>query len=71
VGWWGRQRRVPRPLAVVTLASGLVVAGLLGYTAHVGGQIRHAEIRPAQIRAASAGVQADDAVPAYRYEDDD
>jgi hypothetical protein len=71
VGWVGRRHRVPRPLAAFTFAGALGVAVLLGYTAHVGGQIRHAEIRPAQIRGASDGVQADDATPAYRYEDDD
>ena len=70
-GWWGKQRRVPRPLAVATFAGVLVVAGLLGFTAHVGGQIRHAEIRPVQIQQASTGVQADDAAPRYRYDDDD
>lgn len=46
-----RRRDVPRTLGLAVLAVTLVSGGLMGYTANLGGQIRHVEIRP----GASAG----------------
>jgi uncharacterized membrane protein len=47
-----RARTVARPFAVVAMGLALAVAGVMTYTANLGGQIRHAEIRggtPAQV----------------------
>ena len=38
-------RSIARMLLYPTLALGLVYAGTMAYTAHLGGQIRHSEIR--------------------------
>src|SRR5690606_32681293 len=46
---------VPRPLVLATLAEGLALSGYRGYTAHLGGLIRHTEIRDG-----APGVQAGD-----------
>ncbi|HEX6750548.1 MAG TPA: hypothetical protein VF092_24880 [Longimicrobium sp.] len=40
-----RRRAVPRPLILATLLAALLPAAAMGYTANLGGQIRHAEIR--------------------------
>ena len=42
---WVRRRSIPRTLTVITLPAALLVAGLMAYTANLGGQIRHTEIR--------------------------
>jgi hypothetical protein len=42
---WKRTSDVPRPAAATLLVVGLIAAGILGYTANVGGEIRHSEIR--------------------------
>jgi uncharacterized membrane protein len=51
---WVRRRPLPRTLTVIVLPVALLVAGLMAYTATLGGQIRHTEIR------AGAVVRADD-----------
>lgn len=43
---WFRRRALPRFAAVLFLAAALVPAGAMGWTANLGGQIRHSEIRP-------------------------
>jgi uncharacterized membrane protein len=48
-----RHRVVPRALTMIVLPMVLLVAGLMAYTANLGGQIRHTEIR------AGAVVEAD------------
>jgi hypothetical protein len=40
------ERVVPPWFAATALIGSLVVAGLLGWTANLGGQVRHSEIRP-------------------------
>ena len=40
-----RQRPVPAWFGIVTLAAALVVSGLMGWTASLGGRVRHTEIR--------------------------
>jgi uncharacterized membrane protein len=43
--WVFRRRAIPRSLSVVALAFTMLTSGFVGYTAHLGGQIRHTEIR--------------------------
>jgi hypothetical protein len=40
-----RRRELPRWLAATALVATVAVAGLMGYTANLGGQVRHTEIR--------------------------
>ena len=40
-----RSRLLPRPIVSAVLVAAVGVAGLMGYTANLGGQIRHTEIR--------------------------
>jgi uncharacterized membrane protein len=40
-----RRGRMPRWVGVAGVAGSLIVSGLLGWTANIGGQIRHSEIR--------------------------
>lgn len=42
---WVRRRPLPRVLTVMVLPVVLLVSGLMAYTANLGGQIRHTEIR--------------------------
>ncbi|GBC93488.1 hypothetical protein HRbin15_01979 [bacterium HR15] len=42
---FSRGRAVPTGLAMLVLLGNLAVFGLMAYTAHLGGQIRHSEIR--------------------------
>ena len=43
-----RYRRTPVPggVSVIVLLSALIAAGFVGWTAYLGGQIRHTELRP-------------------------
>lgn len=50
-----RQRRLPRWATLATLVAALLVAGVMGWTANLGGQIRHTEIRPSAAADAVAG----------------
>ena len=54
------RRPVPRPLVLGTLALSLAVAAGIGYTANLGGQIRHPEITGSS-PAASGDAYSDDA----------
>ena len=47
---WVRGRALPRVFTVTVLPLVLLVAGLMAYTANLGGQIRHTEIRAAELR---------------------
>lgn len=49
-----RQGMIPRPLIGVLIALTLVTCGVVAQTANLGGQIRHAEIRPTFAAAAQA-----------------
>lgn len=51
---------IPTRFAAVVLAVGLVSSGVMGWTANLGGQINHPEIRP-EATAASVDADADDA----------
>lgn len=42
---WTARDTVPRTAAGAVLLAALVVAGVMGYTANLGGEIRHSEIR--------------------------
>lgn len=44
-----RRRHLPRLAAVAFLAAGLIPAGAMAWTANLGGQIRHSEIRPGAV----------------------
>ncbi|HEX7090128.1 MAG TPA: hypothetical protein VF192_08320 [Longimicrobiales bacterium] len=49
-----RAERVPRGFAIATLLMSIIASAMLGWTAHLGGQIRHEEIRPAGAAATGA-----------------
>lgn len=49
-----RSRPMPRWFAPASLMAGIVAAGLMAWTANLGGQIRHTEIRSGASAAASA-----------------
>jgi uncharacterized membrane protein len=51
--WWHRRRELPRSIVAVVFAVALGVSGLMAWTANLGGQIRHSEIR-----SSSSGVEA-------------
>jgi hypothetical protein len=60
-----RRERAIRILFAVALVGALASAGMMAQVAHLGGQIRHEEIRPRgaagpSSRAAHAGAEADD-----------
>jgi len=40
-----RAERVPRGFAIVTLVLAIIASGMMGWTAHLGGLIRHEELR--------------------------
>jgi len=45
--YFSRLKMMPVRIAVIALAGGFVVTGLMGWTANLGGQIRHTEITAA------------------------
>jgi uncharacterized membrane protein len=49
-----RRRSIPRALASALLVAALALSGVLAWTAHLGGQIRHSEIRGGSTLPASA-----------------
>lgn len=51
---WFRRKRVPRRVGMGILVLTLGLTGLMGWTANLGGQVRHTEIR--QDAAATAGM---------------
>lgn len=56
-----RRRPLPRIVPVILLAAGLLPAGAMAWTANLGGQIRHSEIRPgASAGEVPAGLAHDD-----------
>lgn len=59
---WVRGRPLPRALTVTVLPIALLVAGLMGYTANLGGQVRHTEIRAGALVTgeAAGGVELDE-----------
>jgi uncharacterized membrane protein len=62
------RRRLSRGVMLGLLLVGLVPAGAMAYTANLGGQIRHPEIRSGA--AALGGEQANTTTPAARQDDD-
>lgn len=57
---WIRRRPLPRTLTVMVLPIVLVVTGLMAYTANLGGQIRHTEIRAESSGGGGGAEDADD-----------
>ena len=58
---WFRHRSIPSRFATLLLVLALIPAGLVGWTANLGGQIRHTEIRPgAPVEPAITSTLADD-----------
>jgi uncharacterized membrane protein len=49
--WVFRRRTIPRALSVTALAFAMATSGFVAYTAHLGGQIRHTEIRSGALAA--------------------
>jgi hypothetical protein len=45
--WWYRKQTLPRSLVATFLAVTIGIGGLMAWTANLGGQIRHSEIRSA------------------------
>jgi hypothetical protein len=43
---WFRRRALPRAVTLLLLAVALVPTGAMAWTANLGGQIRHTEVRP-------------------------
>lgn len=41
-----RSRPIPRAATLVLFIGSVVVSGMMAYTAYIGGQIRHTEVRP-------------------------
>lgn len=62
IGLWrlSRGRVLAQWYTAVVLLAGLVVAGMMGWIANLGGQIRHSEIRPGE-SAVEAGAPAESA----------
>jgi len=44
IRYW-RAERVPRGFAIVTLVLAIIASGMMGWTAHLGGLIRHEELQ--------------------------
>ncbi len=59
---WVRGRPLPRALTVTVLPIALLVAGLMGYVANLGGQVRHTEIRAGDVVTgeAAGGIELDE-----------
>ena len=57
---WVRRRPLPRVLTVTVLPVALLVTGLMAYTANLGGQIRHTEIRAGAVQTAEGAEGAED-----------
>lgn len=55
-----RKKSLPRWLTLGSLALSLVAGGFMGYTALLGGQVRHTEIRTGVISSASEGQENPD-----------
>lgn len=68
VGLWLSRKEVPRWLSTATLVLALVVGGIMAWTANLGGQINHPEIRSETVSVAPSGGDAD-AGEAYEHED--
>ena len=58
---WVRRRPLPRVLTVTVLPVALLVTGLMAYTANLGGQIRHPEIRAGAVQTAEGAEGAEGA----------
>jgi uncharacterized membrane protein len=52
--WVYRRRVLPRGIAVTGLIVAIGVSGVMGYTANLGGQIRHTEIRSGTVEGKGA-----------------
>ena len=52
--WWFRRRSLPRWVVLAGTAGTLAVAGMMAWTANLGGQIRHTEIRSGAITTADS-----------------
>ncbi len=54
-----RAPRLPQAFTTVALLAGIVVGGLMAYTANLGGQIRHSEIAGAAVAGGQGSVQVE------------
>lgn len=52
--WVFRRRTIPRVLSVMALVLTMATSGFVAYTAHLGGQIRHTEIRSGAVATDNA-----------------
>ena len=66
--FWFRRRAIPRTAALLLLAAALLPAGAMAWTASLGGQIRHSEIRPGA--AALAEIPGENAELVEQSDDD-
>ncbi len=69
LGLWLSRKGVPRWFSSATLVLALVVSGIVGWTANLGGQINHPEIRSTTMAAAPD--TGDDAANLELHEYDD
>ena len=71
IGLWLSRKTLPRWYATATLIGALAVGGIVAWTANLGGQINHPEIRPGATITASEDAGAADAGTADRHDEDD
>ena len=69
VGLWLSRKDLPRWFAGATLIAALAVTGVMAWTANLGGQINHPEIRANGSIAASGEIDGSEA--SYQEEDED
>ena len=58
--WWYRAKALPRALTTAMLVAALAISGLMAWTANLGGQIRHSEIRSASAGEGAPSADDDD-----------
>jgi len=49
--WWRRKLQMPRAMTGAMLALALIASGFMAWTANLGGQIRHSEIRSGAVQS--------------------
>ncbi len=59
--WWYRAKALPRSVLTGALVVSLAISGLMAWTANLGGQIRHSEIRAAAAGDVTPSLDSDDA----------
>ena len=71
LGIFRRNRRIPLWFCSVALLLSLVAGGVMGWTANLGGQVRHSEVRDGSASAPSSSESQQDAGKKGAKDDDD